>query len=148
MIFGDFMRIYEFLTQWFTLGFLFFAVDYFTTWLEVVTLGGLLAGSMLIGLWTTMLDCLGRKLAENLGGVREPRTLYYKKSNSTLTEILHKGIVLVGVVCGVYLLSCYMPGYTMEVSGPLISFLIAYGLLAVFLGKLMLFHISDNENIH
>lgn len=145
MIFGDFMRIYEFFTQWFTLGILFFVVDYNTEWLEVVTLGGLLAGSMLIALWTTLLDRLGADLAAGFGATREPRTLYYKKNTSPLPEIIHKAIVLIGVLFGVHLLSRYMPGYSMEITGPLISFLIAYGLVAVGIGSLLSVNLNKSS---
>lgn len=137
MIFGDFMRTYEFFTQWLSLGVIFFIIDYNTEWLQVVTLGGLVAGSMLIGFWATLLDRLGMSCAAKLGAADEPKTMYHKKNTSPIPKLLHKVIVLLGVLLGVYGLSQTLPGYTMEVSGPLVIFLIVYGYLAMFTGKLL-----------
>jgi len=137
MIVGDFMRIYEFFTQWITLGICFFIIDYNTEWLQVVTLGGLVAGSLLIGLWATLLDRMGGSCAVALGGHNEPKTLYHKKNTSLLPELSHKAIVLLGVLLGVYGLALTMPGYSLEVTGQLVTFLFAYGFFAIFLGKLL-----------
>lgn len=42
-------KIYDLATLWLTLSVCFFLVEYFTEWLEVVTLGGLVAGSFIEG---------------------------------------------------------------------------------------------------
>lgn len=136
MLFGDFMRIYEFCTQWLTLGILFFIIDYNTEWLQVVTLGGLVAGSMLIGFLATLLDRVGYSCACGLGGYSTIITTSHSWK-STAAEIVHKAIVLVGVLTGVYGLSLVMPGYTMEIDGPLVCFLLAYGYFSMGLGKIL-----------
>lgn len=128
------MRIYEFCTQWLTLGMLFFVIDYHTQWLDVVTLGGLVAGSLIIACWTVMLDRLGRRLA--LLAVPMLSEGYPRPQNA-LPGVLHKALVLMGIFAGVYLLCQVLPGYTLTVSGSLVTFLIVYGLVAIALGNLL-----------
>lgn len=135
MIIGDFMRIYEFCTQWLSLGMLFFIVDYYTEWLEVVTLGGLVAGSLLIGLWTTALDRLGSACAARISACAQPQPWQPHRQASALPEMIHKGIVLLGVLVGVYGISKILPGYSLELTGQFIVCLLAYGLVAISLGK-------------
>ena len=136
MLFGDFMRIYEFCTQWLTLTILFFIIDYHTEWLEVVTLGGLVAGSGLIGLWTTLLDRLAVSCSARLHSART-KGAFYQPHTSPWPEIFHKAIVLLGVFLGVVALSRILPGYTLKLNGAITSFLFAYGLIATYLGKLL-----------
>lgn len=135
MINGDFMRIYEFCTQWLSLGMLFFIVDYYTEWLEVVTLGGLVAGSLLIGLWTTALDRLGSACAAHISACAQPQPWQSHRQASALPEMVHKGIVLLGVLLGVYAISEILPGYTLVLTGPFVACLLAYGLVAISLGR-------------
>ena len=136
MLIGDFMRIYEFCTQWLTLTVLFFIIDYHTEWLEVVTLGGLVAGSGLIGLWTTLLDRLATSCSACLRSA-STRAPYYHPHTSPWPEIFHKAIVLLGVFIGVVALSRILPGYTLKLNGVLTSFLFTYGLVATYIGKLL-----------
>ena len=53
---GDVMkeRFYNWATMWLTLSVLFFLVEYGTNWLEVVTLGGLVAGAFIEGFIVNM----------------------------------------------------------------------------------------------
>ena len=53
---GDVMkeRFYNWATMWLTLSVIFFLVEYATTWLEVVTLGGLVAGAVIEGFIVNM----------------------------------------------------------------------------------------------
>lgn len=50
---GELNMLYNLFTQWLTLSFIFFTVQYYTEWLEVVTLGGLVTGSFISGAWMT-----------------------------------------------------------------------------------------------
>ncbi len=131
------MRIYEFVTQWVTLGVLFFLVDYATDWIKVVTLGGLVLGSLLLGFAATLLDRIGACIARALGGVREPKTIYYKQNPGPWPELVHKALVLGGVLGSAYGLSLLLPGYSMEVTGELVTFLMVYGLVTIFCGSLL-----------
>ena len=46
--------MYNLFTEWVTLATIFFLANYLMNFVEVVTLGGLVAGSFLIGAWTTL----------------------------------------------------------------------------------------------
>ncbi|MGM9569675.1 MAG: hypothetical protein ACI3XC_06325, partial [Phascolarctobacterium sp.] len=47
-------RFYNWATMWLTLSVIFFLVEYATNWLEVVTLGGLVAGAFIEGFIVNM----------------------------------------------------------------------------------------------
>ena len=47
-------KFYNWATMWLTLSVIFFLVEYCTNWLEVVTLGGLVAGSFIEGFIVNM----------------------------------------------------------------------------------------------
>ena len=47
-------RFYNWATMWLTLSVIFFLVEYGTNWLEVVTLGGLVAGAFIEGFIVNM----------------------------------------------------------------------------------------------
>lgn len=47
-------KIYNLTTIWLTVSVLFFLVEYFTGWLEVVTLGGLVAGAFIEGVFVVI----------------------------------------------------------------------------------------------
>lgn len=133
------MRIYELYTQWITLSVLFFIVEYNMDLLHVVTLGGLVAGSFLMGGWAVLQDRLGvimgQRMNEALGSPvpkEDPRN-----SGNALPELVHKVFTLLGMLIGLQLLPEILPGYTLEINGILVACVFAYGLISVKLGKIL-----------
>ena len=107
--------MYNLFTEWITLATLFFLANYLMTFVEVVTLGGLVAGSFLIGAWTTLVELLSRRLPEFTG----------------------KAAVCAGVLLGVQALESLLPGYKIEATGSLVVFLVIYSGLAISIGKIL-----------
>lgn len=107
--------MYNLFTQWITLGVIFFLANYTCDFIEVVTLGGLVAGSFLVGAWTTLLERFTQRLPNFTG----------------------KAAVCAGVLLGVQALGNLLPGYKVEANSPLIVFLLIYSGLAIFIGKLL-----------
>lgn len=107
--------MYNLFTQWITLGVIFFLANYTFNFIEVVTLGGLVAGSFFMGAWATVLERLAQRLSNFTG----------------------KAAVCAGVLLGVQALENLLPGYEVEVTSSLIVFLVIYSGLAIFIGKLL-----------
>ena len=107
--------MYNLFTQWLTLSVIFFLGNYAFNFIEVVTLGGLVAGSFLMGTWSTMLERLAQRLPDFTG----------------------KAAVCAGVLLGVQALGNLLPGYEVEASSSLIVFLVIYSGLVIFIGKLL-----------
>ena len=107
--------MYNLFTEWITLATLFFLANYLMTFVEVVTLGGLVAGSFLIGAWTTLVELLSRRLPKFTG----------------------KAAVCAGVLLGVQALESLLPGYKIEATGSLVVFLVIYSGLAILIGKIL-----------
>ena len=107
--------MYNLFTEWITLATLFFLANYLMTFVEVVTLGGLVAGSFLIGAWTTLVELLSRRLPKFTG----------------------KAAVCAGVLLGVQALESLLPGYKIEAAGSLVVFLVIYSGLAILIGKIL-----------
>ena len=107
--------MYNLFTQWLTLGVIFFMANYALNFIEVVTLGGLVAGSFLLATWTTLAEHLARKLPKFTG----------------------KSAVCAAVLLGVQGLCAVLPGYSVELSGLLLVSLIFYSALAIFIGKFL-----------
>ena len=107
--------MYNLFTQWITLSVIFFLANYVCNFIEVVTLGGLVAGSFLIGAWTVLVERLAQRLPNFTG----------------------KAGVCAVVLLGVQALENLLPGYKVEASGLLIVFLVIYSGLAIFTGKLL-----------
>lgn len=127
------MRIYEVVTQWVTLSVLFFVVEYNIDLLKVVTLGGLVAGSVLIGAWAVLQDRLGVVLGQRmLIALGQPKT-----SGNSLPELVHKVFTLLGMLVGMQLLPEILPGYSFEINGYIVAFTFAFGLIAVKLGQIL-----------
>ena len=102
--------MYNLFTQWITLSVIFFLANYACNFIEVVTLGGLVAGSFMIGV-----EHLAQRLPNFTG----------------------KAGVCAAVLLGVQALGNLLPGYKVEASGSLIVFLIIYSGLAILIGKLL-----------
>ena len=113
--------MYNLFTQWITLSVIFFLVNYAFNFIEVVTLGGLVAGSFIIGAWTVLVERLSKRLPNFTG----------------------KAAVVAGGLLGVQALEFVLPGYNVEASGAVIVFLIIYSALAMFIGKLLNERYSD-----
>ena len=107
--------MYNLFTQWITLSVIFFLVNYVCNVIEVVTLGGLVAGSFLLGAWTVLVERLAQRLHNFTG----------------------KAGVCAAVLLGVQALGNLLPGYKVEASCLLLVFLIIYSGLAIFIGKLL-----------
>lgn len=110
---GDFM--YSIFTQWITLSVIFFLIIYSTEILDVVTLGGLTAGSFMIAAWAVLLVLCQKRLPK-------------------YTAI---AFVIAGMSVGVDLLCTFMPGYDMELSGELIVFIIAFSAFGIWQNNLL-----------
>ena len=116
--------------MWLTLSVIFFLVEYATTWLEVVTLGGLVAGAVIEGFIVNMgLGLMWLIVSKSFKQVElaEAMTMY--------TE-LAKAIVVVAAFVweGVITLAKLMPGYTMHTTLPhLIFLLLVYPLVGIVL---------------
>ena len=129
---GDVMkeRFYNWATMWLTLSVIFFLVEYATNWLEVVTLGGLVAGAFIEGFIVNMgLGLMWLIVSKSFKQVElaEAMTMY--------TE-LAKAIVVVAAFVweGVITLAKLMPGYTMHTTLPhLIFLLLVYPLVGIVL---------------
>lgn len=107
--------MYDIFTQWITLSVIFFLVIYNTSFLEVVTLGGLIAGSCLISVW--MLGLLGCK--------------------KLLPGYMGKALVVAGTAVGVDVLCTFMPGYSMDLSVGLLAFIIFFAAFSIWQNNIL-----------
>ena len=129
---GDVMkeRFYNWATMWLTLSVIFFLVEYTTNWLEVVTLGGLVAGAVIEGFIVNM----GLGLMWLI--VSKPfKQAELAEAMAMYTE-LAKAIVVVAAFVweGAITLAKLMPGYTMHTTLPhLIFLLLVYPLVGIVL---------------
>ena len=113
--------MYNLFTQWITLSVICFLANYTFNFIEVVTLGGLVAGSFILGAWVTLVERLAKGLPNFTG----------------------KAAVCAGGLLGVQALEFVLPGYNVEASGAVVMFLIIYSALAIFIGKLLNERYSD-----
>lgn len=108
--------LYDLFTLWLTLCGVFFAVIYFTEIINVVTLGGLVAGSMLFAAWTVGAVFLAKRL-ENVSAQR------------------------LAVLClclgGLSLLCSVMPGYELDGGAAVYIFICAYSYGASYVDALL-----------
>ena len=123
-------KFYNWATMWLTLSVIFFLVEYATTWLEVVTLGGLVAGAVIEGFIVNM----GLGLMWLI--VSKPfKQAELSEAMDMYTE-LAKAIVVVAAFVweGAITLAKLMPGYTMHTTLPhLIFLLLVYPLVGIVL---------------
>ncbi len=104
--------LYKFATIWLTVSTLFFLVEYATQWLEVVTLGGQVASSFLIGLFIWF----GIKVAVIVAGkqwIRQPLGQIFKP-----TMALAEAIVCVAAFTfeGAKVIAHLMPGHNLHLT--------------------------------
>ena len=123
-------RFYNWATMWLTLSVIFFLVEYATNWLEVVTLGGLVAGAFIEGFIVNMgLGLMWLIVSKSFKQVE------LSEAMAMYTE-LAKAIVVVAAFVweGAITLAKLMPGYTMNTTLPhLIFLLLVYPLVGIFL---------------
>ena len=109
---GDDMKekFYNWATMWLSLSVLFFLVEYLTDWLEVVTLGGLVAGALIEGFIVNMgLGLMWRVVS------KEFRAAELKDALAMHTELVKAIVVVAAFVWeGAITLAKLMPGYTMH----------------------------------
>ena len=123
-------RFYNWATMWLTLSVIFFLVEYGTNWLEVVTLGGLVAGAFIEGFIVNM----GLGLMWLI--VSKPfKQAPLAEAMEMYTE-LAKAIVVVAAFVweSAITLAKLMPGYTLHTSLPhLVFLLVVYPLVGIVL---------------
>ena len=107
--------MYNLFTQWITLSVIFFLANYAFNFIEVVTLGGLVAGSFIIGALTVLVERFTKRLPNFTG----------------------KAAMVAGVLLGAQALEVVLPGYNVEASGVVVVFLIIYSALAIFIEKFL-----------
>ena len=123
-------RFYNWATMWLTLSVIFFLVEYASNWLEVVTLGGLVAGAVIEGFIVNMgLGLMWLIVSKSFKQVE------LSEAMAMYTE-LAKAIVVVAAFVweGAITLAKLMPGYTMHTTLPhLIFLLLVYPLVGIIL---------------
>lgn len=108
--------LYNIFTQWLTLGVIFFISNYIGSFIEVVTLGGLVAGSFIIAVVTTLVE-------------------YH--SSKSLPYFTGKAAVYCITLLTAQLLCTFMPGYSMKLGFAEIGFLVVYSALATLIGSIL-----------
>ena len=108
--------LYNIFTQWLTLGVIFFISNYLGNFIQVVTLGGLIAGSFIIAAVTTLVEYHSRRKLPYFTG---------------------KAAVYCITLLTAQLLCAFMPGYSMELGYSEIAFLVIFSAVSTFLGGLI-----------
>ena len=127
-------RFYNWATMWLTCSVFFLLVEYATDWLEVVTLGGLVAGAVIEGFIVNM----------GLGLMWLIVSKPFKEASVTealgMYSDLAKAIVVTAAFVweGAITLAKLMPGYTMHSTVPhLVFLLLIYPLMGIVLEKII-----------
>ena len=127
-------RFYNWATMWLTCSVIFLLVEYATDWLEVVTLGGLVAGAVIEGFIVNM----------GLGLMWLIVSKTFKEASVTealgMYSDLAKAIVVTAAFVweGAITLAKLMPGYTMHSTFPHLMFLLLiYPLMGIVLEKII-----------
>ena len=127
-------RFYNWATMWLTCSVIFLLVEYATDWLEVVTLGGLVAGAVIEGFIVNM----------GLGLMWLIVSKPFKEASVTealgMYSDLAKAIVVTAAFVweGAITLAKLMPGYTMHSTFPhLMYLLLIYPLVGIVLEKII-----------
>ena len=127
-------RFYNWATMWLTCSVFFLLVEYVTDWLEVVTLGGLVAGAVIEGFIVNM----------GLGLMWLIVSKPFKEASVTealgMYSDLAKDIVVTAAFVweGAITLAKLMPGYTMHSTVPhLLFLLLIYPLMGIVLEKII-----------
>lgn len=107
--------MYILCTQWVTLSVVFFLVNYQGSFLQVVTLGGLVLGALIVGLVVTLADELGRHLSYFTG----------------------RALVLAAAFLGLEGICAFLPGYQLEQSWRAWVFILGYAVFAICIGNIL-----------
>ena len=137
-------KIYNLATLWLTLSVLFFLVEYATGWLEVVTLGGLVAGAFIEGVFVVI-------------GLKLKRFVVSKYAYFSLTQFVAnrsdalKALVVTAAFSmeGVLTICRALPGYSLNFSIPhAIFLLLVYPVLALDLERIIMVEgaVASNGN--
>ena len=126
-------KLYSFATLWLTASVLFFIVEYVTNMLQVVTLGGLVAGSFIEGAFMF----LGLKLMHVIVS-REFKQAAWKEALALRTDALKAWLVLAAFSMEGAITVCRMlPGYELNFTAMHGLFLLlVYPIAMLFLEKL------------
>lgn len=98
--------MYNIFTQWLTLSVIFFLIAYSTSWLEVVTLGGLILGAGIISIWSVIITAL----------------------TDSLNFMAGYAAIVTGTAAGLFMLSTGLPGYTLNADLYFVIFVIFWGI--------------------
>lgn len=126
-------KLYAFATLWLTASVLFFIVEYATKLLEVVTLGGLVAGSFIEGAFMF----LGLKLMHVIVS-KEFKQAAWKKALALRSDALKAWLVMAAFSMEGAITVCRMlPGYELNFSiAHGVFLLLVYPIALLFLEKL------------
>ncbi len=126
--------MYNFATMWLTLSVIFFMVEYATQWLEVVTLGGQVAGAFFEGFVVTLgLKLMGKIVSKEFLTCNISQAL--RRGSETI-----KALIVVAAFAweGAMILCHVMPGYTMHSHLlHLLFLLVVYPVVAMWLELVM-----------
>ena len=127
-------RFYNWATMWLTCSVIFLLVEYATDWLEVVTLGGLVAGAVIEGFIVNM----------GLGLMWLIVSKPFKEASVTEALGMYGDLAKASVVTAAFVwegaitLAKLMPGYTMHSTFPHLMFLLLiYPLVGIVLEKII-----------
>lgn len=128
-------KLYYLATAWLTLSFIFFIVEYCTDWLQVVTLGGLVAGAFIEG----MVMVAGLKLMKLIVS-KDFYAISIKQVHTYYSDFI-KALVVTAAFSleGTITICRVLPGYTLEFSlvhG--IFLLLIYPVIAIFIEKILM----------
>lgn len=98
--------MYNIFTQWLTLSVIFFLTAYNTSWLEVVTLGGLIMGAGIIAVWSIITAAVTGRLSFYWGLL----------------------VLMAGTAAGIYFLAAGLPGYELHAGAAFIAFIVLWSI--------------------
>ena len=126
-------KIYDFATLWLTVSVLFFIVEYFTNLLQVVTLGGLVAGSFIEGLFMFV----GLKLMHVIVS-KEFKQSAWREAIALRSDALKAWLVMAAFSMEGAITVCRMlPGYELNFNvAHGVFLLLVYPVAVLFLEKL------------
>lgn len=126
-------KLYDFATVWLTVSVLFFIVEYFTSLLQVVTLGGLVAGSFIEGLFMF----LGLKLMHIIVS-KEFKQAAWREAITMRSDALKAWLVMAAFSMEGAITVCRMlPGYELNFNTAHgVFLLLVYPVAVLYLEKL------------
>lgn len=138
-------KIYNLATLWLTLSVLFFLVEYATGWLEVVTLGGLVAGAFIEGVFVVIGLKLKRFVVSKGIYFVGWRSFVANRSDALKALVVTAAFSMEGVLT----ICRALPGYSLNFSIPhAIFLLLVYPVLALDLEQIIMVEgaVASNGN--